>query len=85
MTIADISFVCDVAQFLRERDRRTIINEQGYELISKNFEEDFDEVVERWRSKGVKKLLHACVELEEIPKIKFISFSIYFFFILKKE
>ncbi len=41
LTIADISFVCDVAQFLRERDRRTIINEQGYELISKNFEEDF--------------------------------------------
>ena len=41
LTIADISFVCDVAQFLRERDRRTIINEQGYEIISKNFEEDF--------------------------------------------
>ena len=42
-------------------------------LIFDTFEEDFDEVVERWRSKGVKKLLHACVELEEIPKIKFIS------------
>ena len=41
LTIADISFVCDVAQFLRERDRRTIINEQGYEIISKNFEYDF--------------------------------------------
>ena len=41
LTIADISFVCEVAQFLRERDRRTIINEQGYEIISKNFEEDF--------------------------------------------
>ena len=41
LTIADISFVCDVAQFLRERDRETIINEQGYELISKNFGEDF--------------------------------------------
>ena len=41
LTIADISFVCDVAQFLRERDRRTIINEQGYEIISKNFEKDF--------------------------------------------
>ena len=41
LTIADVSFVCDVAQFLRERDRRTIINEQGYEIISKNFEEDF--------------------------------------------
>ena len=41
LTIADVSFVCDVAQFLRERDRQTIINEQGYEIISKNFEEDF--------------------------------------------
>ena len=44
-------------------------------LIFENFEEDFDEVVNRWRSKGVKKLLHACVELDEIPKIKFISNS----------
>ena len=42
-------------------------------LIFENFEKDFDEVVDRWRSKGVKKLLHACVELSEIPKIKFIS------------
>ena len=42
-------------------------------LIFENFEEDLDEVVDRWRSKGVKKLLHACVELAEIPKIKFIS------------
>ena len=41
LTIADVSFVCDVAQFLRERDRQTVINEQGYEIISKNFEEDF--------------------------------------------
>ena len=41
LTIADISFVCDVAQFLRERDRKYVINEQGYEIISKNFEYDF--------------------------------------------
>ena len=41
LTIADISFVCDVAQFLRERDRQAVINEQGYEIISKNFEHDF--------------------------------------------
>ena len=43
LTIADISFACDVAQFLRERDRQTMINEQGYEIISKNFEDDFPE------------------------------------------
>ena len=41
LTIADISFVCDVAQFLRERDRQNVINQQGYEIISKNFEKDF--------------------------------------------
>ena len=41
LTIADISFVCDVAQFLRERDRQNVINQLGYEIISKNFEEDF--------------------------------------------
>ena len=41
ITIADISFVCDVAQFLRERDNKKIIEEQGYEIISKNFEKDF--------------------------------------------
>ena len=41
LTIADISFACDVAQFLRERDRQTVINQQGYEIISKNFEQDF--------------------------------------------
>ena len=39
-------------------------------LIFENFEDDLDEVANRWRSKGVTKLLHACVELSEIPKIK---------------
>ena len=42
-------------------------------LIFDNFAEDIDEVAFRWRSKGVKKLLHACVELSEIPKIKHIA------------
>ena len=42
-------------------------------LIFENFEQDFDEVVSRWRSTGVKKLLHACCELSEIPKLKNIS------------
>ena len=41
LTIADISFVCDVAQFLRERDKQKNINEQGFEVISKNFEKEF--------------------------------------------
>ena len=42
-------------------------------LIFESFEGDLDEVVKRWRLKGVKKLLHACVELSEIPKLKKIS------------
>ena len=41
LTIADISFVCDLAQFLRERDKVEIINNQGYELITSNFEKEF--------------------------------------------
>ena len=42
-------------------------------LIFENFEEDLEAVVSRWRSIGVKKLLHACCELSEIPKLKNIS------------
>ena len=42
-------------------------------LIFENFEKDLEEVVSRWRLKGVKKLLHACCELSEIPKLKKIS------------
>ena len=42
-------------------------------LIFENFEEDLEEVVSRSREKGVKKLLHACCELSEIPKLKQIS------------
>ena len=42
-------------------------------LIFENFEDDLEEVVSRWRSIGVKKLLHACCELSEIPKLKNIS------------
>ena len=42
-------------------------------LIFENFEKDLEEVVHRLRSRGVKKLVHACSELEEIPKLKKIS------------
>ena len=42
-------------------------------LIFENFEEDLDDVVFRLRSKGVKKLVHACCDLTEIPKLKKIS------------
>ena len=42
-------------------------------LIFENFEKDLDDVVLRLRSTGVKKLVHACCELTEIPKLKKIS------------
>jgi len=42
-------------------------------LIFENFEKDLEDVVLRLRSRGVKKLVHACCELTEIPKLKEIS------------
>ena len=42
-------------------------------LIFENFEKDLEEVVLRSRSIGVKKLLHACCELSEIPKLRKIA------------
>ena len=42
-------------------------------LIFENFEKDLDEVVLRFRAVGVKKLVHACCEFTEIPKLKKIS------------
>ena len=42
-------------------------------LIFENFEKDLEEVVLRLRSRGVNKLVHACCELSEIPKLKKLS------------
>jgi len=42
-------------------------------LIFENFEKDLEEVVSRSRSIGIKKLLHACCEFSEIPKLQKIS------------
>jgi len=44
-------------------------------LIFENFEKDLNEVVQRLRSRGVRKLVHACCELSEIPKLKKISYE----------
>ena len=44
-------------------------------LIFENFERDLEDVVLRLRSKGIKKLVHACCELTEIPKLKKIFFT----------
>ena len=42
-------------------------------LIFENFNNDIEEVALRWRSKGVKKLLHACCDPSEIPKLRKIA------------
>ena len=42
-------------------------------LIFENFEKDLEDVVLRLRSKGVKKLIHACCEFTEISKLKKLS------------
>ncbi len=42
-------------------------------LIFKNFEKDLEDVIQRLRLRGVKKLVHACCELKEIPQLKKIS------------
>ncbi len=42
-------------------------------LIFENFKDDIDEVANRWRNIGVTKLLHACVDLTDIPKIREIA------------
>ena len=39
-------------------------------IVFSNFDEDRGEVAQRWRSEGVKAILHACVEPSEIPAIK---------------
>ena len=41
LSIADISFVCDLAQFLREGHYQKILKEKGFELISSNFSNTF--------------------------------------------
>ena len=42
-------------------------------LIFDTFDKDIEDVVLRLRSKNVKKLVHACCEFAEIPKLKKIS------------
>ena len=42
-------------------------------LIFENFKDDIDQVARRWRNIGVTKLLHACVDLSDIPKMQKIA------------
>jgi len=51
-------------------DSTSSIIDSHCHIVFSNFNEDRDKVAERWRSQGVKALLHACVEPSEIPAIK---------------
>jgi TatD DNase family protein len=42
-------------------------------IVFRNFEEDLDDVVGRWRAAGVRALVHACVEPSEIPAIRALA------------
>ncbi len=39
-------------------------------IVFRNFDNDLDDVADRWRNAGVVSLLHACVEPSEIPEIR---------------
>ena len=41
LSIADISFVCDFAQFLREGHYEDVLNKRGFELIAINFNDEY--------------------------------------------
>ena len=51
-------------------DSKSSIIDSHCHIVFSNFNEDREKVAERWRSHGVKALLHACVEPSEIPAIK---------------
>ena len=42
-------------------------------IVFRNFEDDLDAVMERWRDAGVVRLLHACVEPSEIAAIRALA------------
>ncbi len=54
-------------------DPKSSIIDSHCHLVFSSFDEDREKVAERWRSQGVKALLHACVEPSEIPAIKLLA------------
>ena len=54
-------------------DPKSPIIDSHCHIVFSSFDEDREKVAERWRSQGVKALLHACVEPSEIPAIKFMA------------
>ncbi len=54
-------------------DHESSIIDSHCHIVFSSFDEDREQVAERWRAQGVKALLHACVEPSEIPAIKSIA------------
>ena len=42
-------------------------------IVFRNFDDDLEEVAQRWRQAGVRALVHACVEPSEIPAIRALA------------
>ena len=51
-------------------DTKCSIIDSHCHIVFSSFDDDREKVAQRWRSEGVKALLHACVEPSEIPAIK---------------
>ncbi len=51
-------------------DPKSSIIDSHCHIVFSSFDEDREQVAQRWRSVGVKALLHACVEPSEIPAIR---------------
>tara|TARA_B100000579_G_C22777758_1_gene827548 strand:+ start:422 stop:1213 length:792 start_codon:yes stop_codon:yes gene_type:complete len=54
-------------------DLKSSIIDSHCHIVFSSFDEDREKVAQRWRSQGVKALLHACVEPSEIPAIKLLA------------
>ena len=54
-------------------DSNSSIIDSHCHIVFSNFDGDREKVAQRWRSQGVKALLHACVEPSEIPAIKSLA------------
>ncbi len=54
-------------------DPKCSIIDSHCHIVFSDFNEDREEVAARWRSQGVKALLHSCVEPSEIPAIRSIA------------
>ena len=54
-------------------DTKASIIDSHCHIVFSSFDEDREKVAQRWRSQGVKALLHSCVEPSEIPAIKSIA------------